>query len=33
MIRNFAREISGKEVGKHWAERFIARHGSDLITR
>jgi hypothetical protein len=33
MIRNFAREISAKEVGKHWAERFIARHGSDLITR
>jgi hypothetical protein len=33
MIRNFAREISRKEIGKHWAERFITRHGSDLITR
>jgi hypothetical protein len=33
MIRNFAREISGKEVGKHWAERFITRHGNDLLTQ
>jgi hypothetical protein len=31
MIRNFASEISGKEVGKHWAERFIKRHGNDLL--
>jgi hypothetical protein len=33
MIRNFAYEISGKEAGKHWAERFITRHSSDLIMR
>jgi hypothetical protein len=33
MIRNFACEISGKEVGKHWADRFIKRHGNDLLLR
>ncbi len=33
MIRNFASEISGREAGKSWADRFIKRWEVDLISR
>jgi hypothetical protein len=33
MICNFAREISKKEVGKRWIDRFIERQDLDLILK
>jgi hypothetical protein len=33
MIRRFASDITKKEVGVRWVDRFIARHEVDLISR
>lgn len=33
MIRNFAQEISGKQPGRSWVDRYIARHNIELISR
>jgi len=33
MIRNFASEICGKEVGKEWVSRFLKRHSVDLVSK
>ena len=33
MIRTFAGEISGKYIGKNWADRFLERHPSELLSR
>jgi hypothetical protein len=31
MIGNFASGIAGRDVGKHWVERFISRNADELI--
>jgi hypothetical protein len=31
-LRNFASEISGREVGKSWPDRFLSRHQIPLVT-
>ena len=33
MIRNFASEICGKEIGKEWVSRFLKRHTVDLVSK
>src|ERR1700712_591081 len=33
MIRRFASEITKKEVGKGWVDRYIQRYQVDLISR
>ena len=33
LLRNFASEISGKEAGKYWPDRFLKQHNIDLISR
>ena len=33
LLRNFASEISGKEAGKCWPDRFLKRHNIDLVSR
>ena len=33
MVRNFASEIATKQVGKNWADKFVARHNIDLISK
>ncbi|KAF4287008.1 hypothetical protein CNMCM8689_001357 [Aspergillus fumigatus] len=32
MLRNFAKELTGKKPGKHWPGRFLKRHQDDLIS-
>lgn len=33
MLRNFAKEITGKKPGKNWPSRFIQRHLADLLSK
>jgi hypothetical protein len=33
MIRRFASQIAGRELGKCWVNRFVKRHQVDLISR
>jgi hypothetical protein len=33
MLANFAKELSGKEPGKHWAGRWVKAHEDKLISR
>lgn len=33
MIRNFVKEIFGKEAGKAWVTRFLWRHNTSLISK
>lgn len=32
MLRNFAKELTGKKPGKHWPGHFLKRHQDDLIS-
>jgi hypothetical protein len=32
MVRNFTREISGKELGKMWISRFVAHSSGQLLS-
>jgi hypothetical protein len=31
MVRNFARDIGGKEPGRSWISRFVERHSKELL--
>ncbi|CAE7016160.1 Pogo transposable element [Pyrenophora teres f. teres] len=33
MIRNFASQITQREVGIHWVDRFVQRHPDELISK
>jgi hypothetical protein len=33
MLRNFATEISGKQAGSSWPDRFLKRHHLDLVSK
>jgi hypothetical protein len=33
MLRNFAKEISGKELGRNWPTRWLKRYDDRLISR
>lgn len=33
MIRNFAEEITGKSIGKCWADRFVKKNHIELLAR
>ena len=33
IIRNFASNIAGRQVGRSWVNRFIKRHENDLVSQ
>jgi hypothetical protein len=33
MVRNFASEVAGRELGEHWIDRFVYRHDIHLISK
>jgi transposase-like protein len=32
MLRNFAKELTGKKLGKHWPGRFLKKHYNELAS-